>query len=102
MTHRCRIVQAPINDDSDYDYIWENAIHNSLGPFWKFAEEATGTVHFEKHFDESPDAYGGMELIIDAVFDNKTDMAYFKLEFDLPYNHILIDDNLESKFVKNK
>jgi len=101
MTYRCRVVQAPINDDADYDYIWENAIHNSLGPFWEFAEKANGTIHFEKSFDHGQDAYGGTELVIDAVFDDQSDLAYFKLNFDIPYNNIIIDDNLESFFVKN-
>ena len=100
MTYKHRIVQAPINDDGDYDFIWENAIHNSLGPFWKFADRAKGSVHFEKSFNGDKDAYGGLELIIDAVFDEPTDLAYFKLEFDLPYNNIEINGENESFFTK--
>lgn len=100
MTYKYRVVECPINDSADYDYIWENAIHNSLRPFWKFADNSNGTVSFEKSFDDGPDAYGGAVLIIDAVFDDPSDLAYFKLNFDLPYNTIEMNDKLESFFAK--
>jgi hypothetical protein len=100
MTYKYRVVECPINDSADYDYIWESAIHNTLGPFWKFADTAKGNVHFEKRFDDGPDAYGGAVLIIDAVFDEQTDLAYFKLNFDLPYDSIVISSDMETTFIK--
>lgn len=98
---KLRIAEVPINDSADYDYMWENAIHNSLGPFWKFAETSKSNIHFEKSFNDSPDAYGGLVLHLDAVFEDRSDLAYFKLNFDLPYNAMEVKPDLETIFVKN-
>lgn len=99
--YRLRIAEVPINDSSDYDYLWESAIHNSLAPLWKFAETSKGTMHFNKTINTSKDAYGGMVLELDAIFNDRSDMAYFKLNFDLPWNAMEVTSGMEVYFKKD-
>ena len=94
---KVRIIEATIKDDGDYDYIYDNAVQNTLNSYWKWAETSKGTVSFEKSFEDI--AYK-LTLCVDAVFEDKEDYALFKLAFNgKPYSKLNLNNMMEGEFV---
>ena len=94
---KVRIIEANVKDDSDYDYIYDNAMQNTLEYLWKWAEHSKGTVSFEKSFE---DIGYTLTLCVDAVFDQPEDYAVFKLAYDgKPYTKLELNNMMEGKFV---
>jgi len=95
--HKLAVVECKVKDSSDYDYIYDSAIHNTLADYFKWAECCEKGVRFEKTFTDKEDY--SFSLIVDAVFDSKKDLALFKLAFgDKPLNKLIIKENLEAYF----
>jgi hypothetical protein len=95
--HKHRIIQSRVKDDGDYDYIYDNAIHNTLNEYWKWAETSNGTVSFEKSWG---DEYYDLTLCVDAVFEDADDYALFKITYGTePYNQLEINSNMEGEFI---
>ena len=49
---KVRVIQATVKDDSDYDFIYDNAVQNTLKDYWTWAETSKGTVCFEKNYED--------------------------------------------------
>jgi len=95
--HKLQVVNCKVKDDSDFDYIYDNAIHNTLAEYFKWSECCEEGVRFEKSYTDKEDY--SLSLMVDAVFDNKKDMALFKLAFgDKPKQKLIIKDGMEAYF----
>lgn len=82
---RFPVIYTSIADSSDYDTMVDNGIHNTLGPLWSWAEAQGIKLSFEKHIDNDLSTYS-LRLRVDAMFDDPTHLALFKLSFsELPY-----------------
>jgi|TARA_R110001606_G_scaffold398076_1_gene576275 hypothetical protein len=93
---KLRIIDATIKDDSDYDYLHDQAIHNTLRKYFKWAEESNADINFTKSYGE--ESYS-LSLYVDAVFKNIEDYAQFKLSFDKhPYTQLKMTPNMEGYF----
>ena len=93
---RVRIIEARLKDSSDYDFIYDNAVHNTLGDYWKWAETSSGTVSFEKNWNDE-----GVYLVleVDAVFEEPDDYALFKLTYGgKPFTKLQINNDMEGEF----
>tara|TARA_B100000035_G_C21006420_1_gene557495 strand:+ start:852 stop:1151 length:300 start_codon:yes stop_codon:yes gene_type:complete len=98
--HKVNVINCKIKDDSDFDYIYDNAIHNTMAEYFKWAECCEEGVRFEKSYTDKEDY--NFSLIVDAVFDSNKDMALFKLAFgDKPLNKLVIKDGMEAYFEQN-
>ena len=95
---KIKIIDAHVNDSSDYDYIVDTAIHNTLADLFKWAEQSGANLTFMKKY--LTEDYG-LKLSVDAEFESSEDVALFKLTFgDLPCNKLVIDGReMEAKFV---
>ena len=94
---KVRIIEANVKDDGDYDYIYDNAMQNTLEHLWKWAEHSKGTVSFEKSFE---DIGYTLTLCVDAIFEDKEDFALFKLTFsEMPFTRLNITPEMEGYFV---
>jgi hypothetical protein len=94
---KVRIIEANVKDDGDYDYIYDNAMQNTLEHLWKWAEHSKGTVSFEKSFE---DIGYTLTLCVDAVFDEPEDYAVFKLAYGgKPYTKLQLNNMMEGKFI---
>ena len=49
LTHR--IIEAPINDNSDYDWMYDSALHNTLRTHFEWAKKSKIDIAFEKSYD---------------------------------------------------
>jgi hypothetical protein len=88
MTERLTVIACSIADSSDYDYIVDNAVHNTLGPLWSWAEEQGIKISFEKSIDNDL-ATISLRLRVDALFEEPAHYALFKLSFgELPYRSL--------------
>ena len=91
------IIDALVNDNADYEFITDNAMHNTLNDLFKWAEESDVNVAFTKEYDK--EGYS-LRLLVKATFESKEDYALFKLAFDgKPFNKIDINPNMEGRFV---
>ena len=95
---KIKIIDAHVNDSSDYDYIIDTAIHNTLADLFKWAEDSGAKLTFMKKY--LTEEYG-LKLRVDAEFDSPEDVALYKLTFgDIPCNKLVIDgEDMEAKFV---
>lgn len=92
MIKRLPVISCAISDSSDYDYMVDNAIHNTLGPLWSWAEEQGVKISFEKHMDNDV-ASMSLRLRVEALFEEPTHYALFKLSFsELPYQRFSMGD----------
>lgn len=91
------IIDALVNDDADYEFITDNAMHNTLNELFKWAEESNVNVSFTKEYDKQ--GYG-LRLLVKATFENQDDYALFKLAFEgKPFNKIDINKDMEGRFI---
>lgn len=80
MRNKLIIVKTNIPDSDDYSYIYDNAIHNTLDPYWAWAKENNVHVSFEKHTDQDVSTWG-LKLLVVAEFSSDTELALFKMSF---------------------
>jgi len=78
IVHKELLVSAYINDSADYDFIVDEAIQNTLKPYFEFKDTNNVDVSYEKSYDKS--GYGLM-LQIKAVFLEQEELAMFRLRF---------------------
>ena len=94
---KIRVIQASIKDDGDYDYIYDNAVQNTLNEYWTWAETSKGTVSFEKSYEDIGYTH---TLCVDAVFEDKEDYALFKLTYSgKPYTKLQLNNMMEGEFI---
>ena len=94
--HKHRIIEAIIKDDSDHDYIHDQAIHNTIRKYFKWANQSEVDINFTKSYSE--ESYS-LSLCVDAIFKNIEDYALFKLSFDKhPYTQLKITSDMEGYF----
>ena len=94
---KVRIIEAAVKDDGDYDYIYDNAVHNTINEYWKWAETSKGTVSFEKSWE---DGSAFPKLCVDAVFEEPEDYALFKITYGgKPFTKLDINNMMEGEFV---
>ncbi len=86
------VISCSITDSSDYDYLVDNAIHNTLGPLWSWAEEQGVKISFEKNIDNDLNTMS-LRLKVTALFEEHTHYALFKLSFsELPYKQFTMKE----------
>jgi hypothetical protein len=96
--YKVKIVDCKIKDDSDFDYIYDNAIQNTLAGYFKWAECCEEEVHFERSYSDKEDY--SFSIMVHAVFDNKRDLALYKLAYGSePLSKLIIKDGIEAYFV---
>ncbi len=84
--YKHRIIECIVNDSSDYDYIYDSAVQNTLDEYFKWADAQDGTVSFEKSWG---DPSYNLCLQVDAKFDDKDTYALFKLVYgNKPFNKL--------------
>ena len=95
---KIKIIDAHVNDSSDYDYIVDTAIHNTLADLFKWSEQAGAKITFMKKY--LTEDYG-LKLSVVAEFEDAQDLALYKLTFgDVPCNKLIINgEDMEAKFV---
>ena len=92
MINRIPVISCAIADSSDYDYIVDNAIHNTLSPLWIWAEDQGVKISFEKSINEDVSTMS-LRLKVDALFEETTHYALFKLSFsEMPYQKLSMGD----------
>jgi len=74
--NRLCVISANVNEDADYEYLTENAIHNTLQPYWKWAEEASVDVTFTQEYDRQG---FGLQLLVFATFECDQDRKDFQV-----------------------
>ena len=91
------IIDSIVNDSADYEFITENAMHNTLRSLWDWAGKSSVSISFTKEYEK--EGYG-LRLLVWAEFENKEDYALFKLAFTgKPFNKLDINSDLEGRFV---
>ena len=86
MMYKHRIIECNVTDSSDWDWIYDEAVQNTLANYFKWAEENDSDVNFEKSWG---DVSYSLTMNVDAKFDNKDTYALFKLSFgNKPYNKL--------------
>ena len=84
--YKHRIIECNVKDSSDYDWLYDNAVQNTLESYFKWADSYKGSVHFEKSW---ADVSYGLTLQVDAKFDNADTFAIFKLTYGhKPFNRL--------------
>lgn len=92
MIKKYSVINCTINDSSDYDYLVDNGIHNTLIPFWDWAKEQQIKISFEKNINNDDDTFS-LRLLVDALFEDHSHYALFKLSFaELPYKQFTVKD----------
>lgn len=92
MIKQLPVISCAIADSSDYDYMVDNAIYNTLGPLWSWAEEQGVKISFEKNIDNDLNTMS-LRLMVTALFDEPAHYALFKLSFnELPYQKFSMED----------
>jgi|TARA_B110000444_G_C18837800_1_gene597085 hypothetical protein len=74
-----RIVDCVVNDSSDYEWMHESAISNTIGKYFEWADNNNINVQFTKSYDD--ELVYGLKLYIDAKFDHPEDRAQFVITF---------------------
>lgn len=82
VVHKELLVSAYINDSSDYDFLVEEAIQNTLQPYFEFKDTNNVDVSYEKSY--SKEGYG-LLLKVNAVFIKEEELAVFRLRFGGDY-----------------
>jgi|TARA_R110001592_G_scaffold105459_2_gene296568 hypothetical protein len=83
---KIRIIAARVKDDADYDWIYDQALQNTLNDYFKWAEPYNGNISFIKSWGDP--AYD-LILNVDAKFEDKETFALFKLTYgDRPFNKL--------------
>jgi len=86
------VINCSISDSSDYDYLIDSAIHNTLSPLWDWAKEQGVNISFEKNIDNHYESMS-LRLRVVALFNEPTDYALFKLSFsELPYKQFTMKE----------
>ena len=74
-----RIIEVTIKDDSDYDWLYDSALQNTLKEHFDWSDKTKADVSFLKSYDGEK-GYG-LKLCVDATFTNKQDFALYKITF---------------------
>jgi hypothetical protein len=99
MTTKLPVISCSIADSSDYDHMLDNAIHNTLGAIWKWADEQGINISFEKSIDNNLSTMA-LQLKVNALLEEPTHRALFKLSFnELPYTQFSMKE-LNPIFIK--
>ena len=94
---RVLVIDAHVNDSSDYEFITDNAMHNTLNALWDWAGKSSVNISFTKEYEK--EGYG-LKLLVWADFENEEDYALFKLAFSgKPFNKLDINSDMEGRFV---
>lgn len=70
------VIKANVSDDADYEMFTENAVHNTLRQYRKWAKDADIDVEFSLEYDKQ--GYG-LELNVFASFEHEQDSRDFKV-----------------------
>lgn len=93
---KVRLIEASVKDDGDYDYIYDNAVQNTLKSYWSWAESSKGKVSFVKNYEDIGYTF---TLCVDAEFEEQEDYALFKLAHgDKPFTKLVIDNMMNGEF----
>jgi len=83
--HKHTIIECQVSDDADYEWLYDQAIVNTLADYFALSEDMGIDTSFTKRYEDN--LVHGLTLLVDAEFENKSDYATFKLACgkDLPY-----------------
>jgi len=87
--YKHRIIECNVNDSSDWDWIYDEAVQNTLKEYFKWADDNNGNINFEKSW---ADVSYTLTMQVDANFEDKDTYALFKLSFgNKPYNKLNVN-----------
>lgn len=90
------IINCRVNDSSDYEWMYENGIHNTINRYFQWADSVGTSISFEKQLLPNDTA---LTLNVNATFKNKHDMSMFKLSFGTePKKSLKSNDIMEFYF----
>ena len=73
--YKHRIIECNVNDSSDWDWIYDEAVQNTLKEYFKWADDNKGNINFEKSW---ADVSYTLTMQVDANFEDK-DTFFSKL-----------------------
>lgn len=92
-----KVIKAVVNDSSDYEFITDQGIHNTLRSIWQWADRNSVKVSFEKTYND--DLVYGLELNVNGTFEHKEDLALFKITYgSQPFNKLQMNND-EPEFI---
>jgi hypothetical protein len=79
------IIECGVSDDADYEWIFEQAMHNTLSNYFDVTKKMNIDAEFTKSFEDN--LVSGLTLKVEAKFKDQVDLAAFKLACgdDLPH-----------------
>jgi len=101
MMHKIAVIKAQAPKDSDYEYITDAAVQNTLKEYWDWAEEVGAELQFSISYPEAAWVYGHM-MHVNAEFNNEQDYKDFVVQFmwQLPKTHLnLAGEHWKYEFV---
>ena len=79
------IIECGVSDDADYEWLFDQAMYNTLEDYFAIADKMDIKAQFTKSYEDN--LINGLTLKVEAKFDSETDLAAFKLACgdDLPH-----------------
>lgn len=74
---KIKLIDSIISDSADYEVFYDQAIQNTLKKYFKQCDEQNIKAQFVKKYGD--DLVHGLKLNVYVEFENKQDMAVFKL-----------------------
>lgn len=101
MRKEYKIIDSVVSDNADYEWMTENGIHNTLKPYWQWAEDTDAHVEFEVRYPEDPKQWG-MTIQVFALFDTDADYRDFVAQhvWTLPKTRLTAEKMDEALFVE--
>ena len=100
MRKEYKIIDSVVTDNADYEWMTENGIHNTLKPYWQWAEESGAHLEFEVRYPDSNT--WGITLQVFALFMNDADYRDFIAQhvWNLPKTKLSCEKMDEACFVE--
>lgn len=100
MRKEYKVIDSVVSDNADYEWMTENGIHNTLKPYWQWADETGAHVEFEVRYPHSKT--WGVSLQVFALFKNDADYRDFIAQhvWNLPKTKLLCEKMDEALFVE--
>ena len=74
---KIKLIESAISDSADYEIFYNQVIQNTLKKYFKQCDEQNINAQFIKTYGD--DLAHGLKLSVYVEFENKQDMAIFKL-----------------------
>lgn len=97
------MIDALVSDSGDYDWLYEQALQNTLRQYWDWASDAAVPVQFEVVFPEVDPSWGNRMYVV-AKFENDIDRKDFIANhtWDLPKTKLKAESMFDPCFISDK